>query len=120
MKDSVENRKHISFTRKLKLAWLVLRENGVWWCFLLLAYYVTSTVADGAFAAMDRLRRTRDVPGLNSPTLNKEIWEAWNWNSGGDEWSQSEQWKESLVTCVLRRLVPENSRILEIGPGAGR
>ena len=120
MKDSVENRRHISFTRKLKLAWLALRENGVWWSFLLLTYYATSTLADGAFAAMDRLRRTRNIPGLNSATLNKEIWEAWNWNSGGDEWSQSEQWKESLITCVLRRLVPENSRILEIGPGAGR
>jgi SAM-dependent methyltransferase len=120
MKDLVENRKQISFGHKVKLARLAFRENGVWWCILLLMYYTASTVAHRAFGAMDRLRRTRDIPGMNSAALNKEIWEAWNWSDGGDEWSQSEQWKQSLIRCVLRRQIPENSSILEIGPGAGR
>jgi ubiquinone/menaquinone biosynthesis C-methylase UbiE len=120
MKDIVENRKRISFARKLKLAGLAVKENGVWWCVLLLTYYLSSTVAHRVFAAMDRLRRIRDIPGMNSKALNKEIWEAWNWSDAGEEWSQSEAWKQSLVRCVLRRHVPENSSIVEIGPGAGR
>jgi SAM-dependent methyltransferase len=120
MKDIVENRKHISFARKWKLARLALKENGLWWCILLLMYYSASTLAHRAFAAMDRLRRVRNIPGMNSAALNKEIWEAWNWSAGGDEWSQSEQWKQSLIRCVLQGHVPANSSILEIGPGAGR
>jgi ubiquinone/menaquinone biosynthesis C-methylase UbiE len=120
MQDIVENRKRISFARKLKLAGLAVRENGLWWCLLLLTYYATSTVAHRVFAAMDRLRRTRDIPGMNSAALNKEIWEAWNWSAAGEEWSQSEQWKQSLIRCVLQRQMPESSSILEIGPGAGR
>jgi SAM-dependent methyltransferase len=120
VKDIVENRKRISFARKLKVARLARKENGMWWCVLLLAYYSASTVAHRAFAAMDRLRRTRNIPGLNSAALNKEIWEAWNWSAAGDEWSQSEEWKQSLIRGVLQRYVPENCSVLEIGPGAGR
>jgi SAM-dependent methyltransferase len=120
MKDIVENRERISFARKLKLARLALRENGLWWCTLLVTYYAASALAHRAFAAMDSLRRTRNIPGMNSTALNKEIWEAWNWSAGGDEWSQSEQWKRSLIRCVLQRKVPEKTSILEIGPGAGR
>jgi SAM-dependent methyltransferase len=120
MKDLVENRKRIAFARKLKLAGLAVKENGLWWCLLLLTYYASSSVAHRVFAAMDRLRRTRDIPGMNSAALNKQIWEAWNWSAAGEEWSQSEQWKQSLIRCVLQRQIAENSSILEIGPGAGR
>ena len=120
MKDIVENRKRISVARKLKLARIALRENGVWWCMLLFTYYVASNVAHRAFATMDRLRRTRGIPGINSAALNKEIWEGWNWSGAGDEWSLSEQWKQSLIRCILKPHIPENSSILEIGPGAGR
>jgi SAM-dependent methyltransferase len=120
VKDIVENRGRIRLGRKLKLARLALRENGAWWCILLLTYYVASAVSHRAFAGMDKLRRTRGIPGMNSAALNKEIWEAWNWNAAGEEWSQSKEWKESLVRCILQRYVPADSRILEIGPGAGR
>lgn len=54
MKDIVENRKRISFARKLRLATLALRENGLWWCTLLLMYYAASTVANRGFATLDR------------------------------------------------------------------
>jgi SAM-dependent methyltransferase len=120
VKDIVENRGRISLARKLKLARLALRENGAWWCILLLTYYVASTVSHRAFASMDKLRRTRNIPGMNSAALNKEIWEAWNWSAAGEEWSQSAEWKESLVRCILEHYVPDDCSILEIGPGAGR
>jgi SAM-dependent methyltransferase len=120
MKDIVENRKRISLSRKLRLALLALRENGPWWCFLLAVYLITSAISHRAFGAMDRLRRSRGIPGMNSAALNKAIWEAWDWSGSGDEWTASNEWKESLVRCVLERHVANNARILEIGPGAGR
>jgi SAM-dependent methyltransferase len=118
--DIVENRRRIALGSKLKLARLALRENGALWCVLLLIYYVASTVSHRAFSSMDRLRRTRNLPGMNSAALNKEIWEAWNWSAAGEEWSQSAEWKESLVRCILERYVPDDCTVLEIGPGAGR
>lgn len=120
MKDSVEDRKRITFGRKLRIARIALRENGPFWCGCFLAYYSASALAHRAFRAMDRLRRTRHVPGLNSAALNKEIWEAWDWAAGGEEWTGSQEWKQSLLSCVLEREIPPDASVLEIGPGAGR
>lgn len=120
MSDIVENRKRISLRRKLRLATLALRENGLWWCILLFTYYASSSLAHRAFSAMDGLRRKRNIPGMNSAALNKEIWESWDWSSGGDEWSESEQWKQSVIRRVLQGQIQNGSSILEIGPGAGR
>jgi ubiquinone/menaquinone biosynthesis C-methylase UbiE len=120
LKDIVENRRRITFGQKLGIAWLVLRENGFLWCLLLLAYYLSSSVAHQIFTAMDRLRRAWNIPGLNSATLNKKIWESWDWSGEGDEWSESEEWKQSLIRCVLDVQMPRDCAILEIGPGGGR
>jgi SAM-dependent methyltransferase len=120
MKDIVENRKRISLSRKIKLAGLALRENGIWWCILLLTYYASSNLAHKSFGLMDRLRRSRGIPGMNSAALNREIWDAWDWSAEGDEWTVSEEWKKSIVRSVLQRQIPERSSILEIGPGGGR
>jgi SAM-dependent methyltransferase len=120
MKDVVENRKRIGSTNKLRLAWIALRENGPVWCFLLLIYYTASTVAHRSFQAQDGLRKRRHIPGLNSPTLNKAIWETWDWSVQGDEWTQSPQWKDSVRHAVLERELPTDADFLEIGPGAGR
>lgn len=120
MKDIVENRKRIGLGRKLKLAALVVRENGLLWCSLLLTYLAASKLAHQAFTAMDRMRRVRGIPGLNSATLNKQIWEGWDWSAEGDEWTHSPQWKQSLIQCVLQKEIAPGSAILEIGPGGGR
>ena len=120
MKDIVENRKRITWASKLKLAATALRENGPVWCTLLLTYYATSSVADRAFKALDRVRRARGLPGLNSATLNKAIWEAWDWSARGDEWTQSPASKQALIRGVLQREIAPDQDILEIGPGAGR
>jgi SAM-dependent methyltransferase len=120
MKDVVENRSRISFRSKVGLGWVALRENGIRWSILLVTYYAASHLANRTFAAMDQLRRIRNLPGLNSAALNKKIWESWNWEAGGEEWNGSDASKMSVVSCVLRPLVPSNSRIVEIGPGGGR
>jgi SAM-dependent methyltransferase len=120
MKDIVENRRRISLGAKLRIARIALAENGLFWCLLFGTYYLASTVGNRAFAAMDALRRKRDIPGLNSRRLNKEIWEAWEWSGGGDEWTHSQEWKQSLIRCVLEKHVPAEATVIEIGPGAGR
>lgn len=120
MKDIVENRQRITLGHKLRIARIALKENGPLWCLFMLVYYASSTIAHHAFSAMDRLRRTRGIPGLNSRELNKEIWQAWNWSAQGEEWSKSPEWKQSLTRCILEREVPDRSRVLEIGPGGGR
>ena len=120
MKDIVENRRRITLAKKLQIAGIVLRENGLLWSALLGLYYLSSTISQRAFAAMDALRKRKGIPGMNSRALNKAIWEAWDWDGGGEEWTISESWKASLISCVLERHIPRNVRVLEIGPGGGR
>jgi ubiquinone/menaquinone biosynthesis C-methylase UbiE len=120
MKDSVENRKRIRLRAKVRIALIALKENGfVWFCQLAI-YYIASTVGDAAYSSMDRARRRKGIPGLNSLALNKAIWESWDWAAGGEEWTSSDAFKTSLIRRVLHRYLPERMRVLEIGPGAGR
>jgi SAM-dependent methyltransferase len=120
VKDIVENRRRVSFRNKCKTAILALRENGPLWCGYLFAYYISSTIAERAHSKMHRLRHERNLPGLNSAALNEHIWNSWDWSEQGDEWSSSEEWKLSLIRCVLQPNIPRDSSLLEIGPGAGR
>jgi len=50
----------------------------------------------------------------------QEGWAAYDWSAGGEEWTASEAWKDSLVEEVLKPGVPEGSAAVELGPGAGR
>jgi SAM-dependent methyltransferase len=120
VKDVVENRRRVSLRNKWKTAVLALRENGPSWCGYLFAYYISSTIAERAHSKMHRLRRERNLPGLNSAALNEHIWNSWDWSAQGDECSQSEVWKQSLIRGVLQPNIPGDASILEIGPGAGR
>ncbi|WP_395747338.1 class I SAM-dependent methyltransferase [Prosthecobacter sp.] len=120
MKDIIGNRRRIAWTHKARLLRLLVKENGARWCLAFGIYYVHSALAQRAFNTMDRLRREKRLPGMNSSALNKAIWEAWDWSAGGEEWSPSEEWKASVIHCVLEKHVPCGSRVLEIGPGGGR
>ncbi len=120
MKDIVDNRRRIGLFRKLRILGLVMRENGIAWTTCFTVYYLASSLAEKAYGAMDRLRHEKSLPGLNSVKLNAEIWNQWDWSAGGEEWTQSEDWKRSLLKNVLQKHVPPKSRILEIGPGGGR
>lgn len=120
MKDLVENRNRLSLGQKFSLGWKVLRENGILWTSLLGIYYTSSAIAERSFAAMDARRKKLGLPGLNSASLNKKIWEAWDWNAEGEEWTPSPEWKESVIRHILRRHMPEGGTLVEIGPGGGR
>lgn len=120
MKDLVQNRRRMSLGQKLRLAGLSVSENGIGWTMLLGVYGLASAVANRAFAGMQRIREKHGVPGMNSRAMNRVIWESWNWDGGGDEWTPSEEWKSSLMKHILIPAVPQGAAVVEIGPGAGR
>jgi ubiquinone/menaquinone biosynthesis C-methylase UbiE len=62
--------------------------------------------------------RMRGFP--NTIDANLEIWSSHDWSKDGEEWSNTSEWKASVVEHVLEPNVPIGSRVLEIGPGAGR
>jgi ubiquinone/menaquinone biosynthesis C-methylase UbiE len=99
---------------------MTAKENGLLWTGLLGVYYGSSAVAESAFSKLMQWREKKGIPGLNSASLNREIWEQWDWDGAGEEWTISPEWKQSLVQHVLDKNVPADTHILEIGPGAGR
>ena len=56
----------------------------------------------------------------NTVANNVKVWSKWDWSTSGEEWSNSEEWKDSLVQEVLFRYIPDGKVVLEIGPGGGR
>lgn len=52
--------------------------------------------------------------------MNLTLWSHYDWSDGGDEWSKSPEWVESVVEHIMKPNVPIGSCVLEIGPGAGR
>jgi ubiquinone/menaquinone biosynthesis C-methylase UbiE len=120
MKDLVENRRLLSLGEKMEILRVALRQNGPRWSLLLGLYYAASKVADTAFQGMHRLRLEKGIPGMNSAELNRAIWRNWDWQKGGEEWTVSPEWKDSLLRCVLDAEMPRDGHIVEIGPGAGR
>jgi SAM-dependent methyltransferase len=120
MKDIVENRSHISLATKLKLMWMAIRENGLIWTSQMGLYYLGSGLANSAYTAAAKRRESKSLPGMNSPQMNKLIWDKWDWQAKGEEWTISPEWKTSVIKTFLRPNVPENSSVVEIGPGGGR
>jgi ubiquinone/menaquinone biosynthesis C-methylase UbiE len=56
----------------------------------------------------------------HSAARNREVWSFYDWQTKGEEWSASAEWKAALIAEVLEPNVPEGGTTLEIGPGAGR
>jgi ubiquinone/menaquinone biosynthesis C-methylase UbiE len=120
MWDIIANRRRIGYWTKARMFAISLRESGLTWTVLLGAYYVSSMAAERTFARLQNMKLASGLPGTSSLQMNREVWENWDWTAGGEEWTPSLEWKESIVRNVLRRWIPENRNILEIGPGAGR
>jgi hypothetical protein len=97
-----------------------IRDNGIRWTgYHLFAAFLRSR-ASSLDAAMARLEEEKDLPGINHIHRNRQKWEGWDWSRSGEEWTPSEEWKTSLVECVLKKYVPPAAKVLEIGPGGGR
>lgn len=119
MPNQIDNRRRVAGHR-LRLLARALGENGPIWTFLFGLYYLSSGLADRCFRWLNRWTTRRGLPGLHSPGMNRAIWEAWDWQARGEEWTASAAWKEALVATVLEPNVPSGAAVLEIGPGGGR
>jgi ubiquinone/menaquinone biosynthesis C-methylase UbiE len=119
-KDLVANRNRLGPKQRAKLLWNVFRENGFIWTSLLVFYYFSSAISETTFDRLQKRKLEKNLPGTSSLKANKEIWDNWNWEAGGEEWTLSPEWKESLIRNVLHRYIHPGGHILEIGPGAGR
>ena len=62
----------------------------------------------------------KGLPGTNTRSANRTIWNEYDWSEAGEEWSPSPEWQASVVEYLLKPNVPEHATALEIGPGAGR
>jgi SAM-dependent methyltransferase len=56
----------------------------------------------------------------NTIQANLEAWSRYDWSARGEEWTSSPQFKAGIVDNILVPNIPADSRILEVGPGAGR
>lgn len=56
----------------------------------------------------------------NTIKENLSKWSKYNWNRLGEEWSNNEEWKQSLIDHIIKPKISIGSDILEIGPGGGR
>ena len=46
--------------------------------------------------------------------------EEFDWSRGGEEWTVSPVWWESILEATVKRVARPGQAVLEIGPGAGR
>lgn len=97
-----------------------LSQNGVIWTALYQARMTLGRLAE----RLDRQLRKREqkyaLPGTNPVELNLRKWETYDWGKEGEEWTESEAWKQALISDVLMKYIQPSRKVLEIGPGAGR
>ncbi len=103
------------------------RDFGPGYAALALARKAAGWVPDRIDERMLAIEGRRGVLGpahrrwtQHSVTTNRDVWSGWAWEQGGEEWTASQAWKESLIEHVLEPTMPRGATILEIGPGAGR
>lgn len=97
---------------------LSFKENGYIWTVLYLLKRATHL--DIFSKKLESLEQKKKYPGWNSVNQNRLTWNNWNWNELGEEWTKSQGWKDKLVTQIIQKLIPDNSSVIEIGPGGGR
>ncbi|MEY2426440.1 MAG: hypothetical protein QOI61_2012, partial [Actinomycetota bacterium] len=89
---------------------------------------VTETVAYGAERRLLEVEGEHGILGPghrayrnHSPAANDELWSAWDWSAGGEEWDRGNaDFTQSVIRELLRPTLRGHATIVEIGPGAGR
>jgi cyclopropane fatty-acyl-phospholipid synthase-like methyltransferase len=105
---------------RIRWARLLVAENGWRWTAyagLLGGLKKASRLLQGRMA---QLESRHQLGGRNSVAVNYKYWQHWDWSRHGEEWTPSEEWKQSLITDVMLQHMKPGTTILEIGPGAGR
>ena len=67
------------------------------------------------------MEEKHNLPGFNTASTAQDIWDLLPWEKEkGEEWTESGQWKQSLIDDVMLKYIKPGLKVLEIGPGAGR
>jgi ubiquinone/menaquinone biosynthesis C-methylase UbiE len=103
--------------KKVNIVISLLRENGITWLML-----VVLEKFFGNKATKNRLdyEKKNALPGFNTKRYNKIGWNKYDWSRGGEEWNDSEAWKNSVVTHIMNKYIHPEGTVVEIGPGAGK
>lgn len=103
---------------------LLIRKNGLLWTSAFVTNALLRRLMRRDLAALERLmfllEQRLGIPGVSDNEIHRRVWQNWNWKRGGEEWTESERWKRSLIEHVLWPNIGPGGRALEIGPGAGR
>lgn len=105
---------------QIESAKILVSENGLAWTVLFVLRLVTRYRLPVFDRLMRRLERAKSLPGTTSVSGSRAVWESYEWDKLGEEWTESADWKASLIDDVLVPNLPRDGVILEIGPGAGR
>ena len=111
------------FRRLLSL----LSDNGLrWTSYFILCYlfkhfiHFQHVVINALNRRMKSLEMRYKLPGDHSIARNYAMWQNYNWEKRGEEWTPSSEWKQSLIDEVMLKYMEPGKTILEVGPGAGR
>lgn len=107
-------------TGKIHKVKRLINTNGFYWLVLYSTEKLFRTIAESIHGAIQKLEKKRDLPGTNLVDFNYELWNNYDWDKAGEEWTESEEWKNSLINDVMKTNIQSGETILEIGPGAGR
>lgn len=105
---------------RVRWARLLARENGIRWTAYATMFSVVKLATRLIEGRMTRLEKKHGLGGRTAVAVNYDYWQRWDWSSAGEEWTLSEEWKQSLIDDVMLRHVKPRTTVLEIGPGAGR
>ena len=97
-----------------------VRANDLVWATLHVAEKASARTSR-FFAQRARRREVaKGLPGINTTEYNRRVWDAYDWRGGGEEWSLSPEWRQSIIDDLLLANMPKSASVLEIGPGGGR
>lgn len=102
----------------MRVIFHLIGANGLWW----FALYLRERIFNSPFYKQKRLEYevANVLPGFNTSFYNYKEWKDYDWSQGGEEWTESEGWKDALIEDVLSPFITEQQTVLEIGPGGGR
>ena len=98
----------------------LLREKGLLWLIAFSAAEVLRRLTRGMDRRVEAIERKRGIGGFFSAETQRVVWDTYDWSRDGEEWTQSQVWKRSVIATLLRPHIGQGQDVLEIGPGGGR
>lgn len=121
---------------KLKKIYKWIKDKGLLWTILyILRLFVCKYIVSSLEKYLIHIEKRKFLTGnglissYHTIEINRKIWNSYNWQRGGEEWTQDAKryknldpnlWKNSLINKTMLKYIKKGTTILEIGPGAGR